>query len=221
LGVECPGETGGSLFPVEDWTEIDAVTICFGQGVSVSALQLTAAVSAIANGGLLMKPYLVGGMTDVHGNVVKSFQPTALRQVVSSENARRLTRMMERAVEKGGTGSQAALEGYKVAGKTGTAQKADLTGGGYAEDKYLASFVGFVPAEDPEIVVLVVIDEPQKHHYGGVVAAPVFRCIVQKTLRYLKIPPELATPECTGPGENSQRPAGNSFRVSCEAPTMG
>ncbi len=221
LGVECPGETRGSLLPVGGWSEIDAVTICFGQGVSVSALQLAAAVSAIANGGLLMKPYLVQGMTDVHGGVVKSFQPAALRQVISSENAWRLTRMMERAVEKGGTGVRAALGGYKVAGKTGTAQKADPAGGGYAEDKYIASFVGFVPAEDPEIVVLVVIDEPQKHHYGGVVAAPVFRRIVRKTLRYLKVPPELATPECTGPGRKSQRPVGNSLRVSCGVPTMG
>jgi cell division protein FtsI (penicillin-binding protein 3) len=229
LGVECPGETQGSLSPVGGWSEIDAVAICFGQGVSVSALQLAAAVSAIANDGLLMKPYLVQGMTDVHGGVVKSFQPTALRQVISSENAWRLTRMMERAVEKGGTGVRAALGGYKVAGKTGTAQKADPAGGGYAEDKYIASFVGFVPAENPEIVVLVVIDEPKKHHYGGVVAAPVFRRIIRETLRYLKVPPELATPEYTdlgldSPGTNrreAHRRAGESLRVSCEASTMG
>ena len=238
LDVDCPGETRGSLLPVGGWSEIDAVAICFGQGVSVSALQLAAAVSAIANDGLLMKPYLVQGMTDVHGRVIKSFQPTALRRAISSENAWRLTRMMERTVEKGGTGVRAALRGYKVAGKTGTAQKADPGGGGYAADKYIASFVGFVPAENPEIVVLVVIDEPQKHHYGGVVAAPVFRRIVRKTLRYLKIPPEPATSECTGPGLDSPRTdrpeghlpvpitqtdgrAGESLRVSCEAPTMG
>jgi cell division protein FtsI (penicillin-binding protein 3) len=238
LDVDCPGETRGSLFPVGGWSEIDAVAICFGQGVSVSALQLAAAVSALANDGLLMKPYLVQGMTDVHGRVVKSFQPTTLRQVISSENTWRLTRMMERTVEKGGTGVRAALRGYKVAGKTGTAQKADPEGGGYTTDKYIASFVGFVPAENPEIVVLVVIDEPRKHHYGGMVAAPVFRRIVRKTLRYLKIPPELATSECTGPGLDSPKRdrredhlpvrstrtdgrAGEPLRVSCEAQTMG
>ncbi|MCK4728784.1 MAG: penicillin-binding protein 2, partial [Desulfobacterales bacterium] len=112
-------------------------------------------------------------------------------------------------VEKGGTGVRAALRGYKVAGKTGTAQKADPGGGGYAADKYISSFVGFVPAQDPEIVVVVVIDEPRKHNYGGVVAAPVFRRIVEKTLRYLKVPPE------------TDGRAGDALRVSCEAPTMG
>jgi cell division protein FtsI (penicillin-binding protein 3) len=182
-----------------------------------------------------MKPYLVQGMTDVNGSIIKSFQPTALRQVISSENARHITRMMERTVEKGGTGVRAALRGYRVAGKTGTAQKADPAGGGYAEDKYIASFVGFVPAENPEIVVLVVIDEPYKHHYGGVVAAPVFRRIAQKALRYLKVPPELATPEgtvpvcdssgpeghLTAPGMKTGQQAGASLTVSCEAPTAG
>jgi cell division protein FtsI (penicillin-binding protein 3) len=230
LGVDCPGETRGSLLPVGSWTEIDAVTICFGQGISVSALQLAGAVSTIANDGILMKPYLVQGITDGQGRVTKTFQPTALRQVVSSENAWRLTRMMERSVEKGGTGVRAALRGYRVAGKTGTAQKADPAAGGYAEDKYIASFVGFVPAEDPEIVVLVAVDEPHENHYGGVVAAPVFRRIIRETLRYLKVPPALATPaECPSPGRDSlrrnrregQRPAGNSFRVSCEAATIG
>ena len=189
LGVECPGETQGSLSPVGGWSEIDAVAICFGQGISVSALQLAAAVSAIANDGLLMKPYLVQGMTDVHGGVVKSFQPTALRQVISSENAWRLTRMMERAVEKGGTGVRAALGGYKVAGKTGTAQKADPAGGGYAEDKYIASFVGFLPAEEPEVSIIVVIDEPQPYHTGGAVAAPVFKEIAEQVVRYLHVVP--------------------------------
>jgi cell division protein FtsI (penicillin-binding protein 3) len=230
LGVDCPGETPGSVLPVGSWSEIDAVAISFGQGVSVSALQLAAAVSAIANDGLLMKPYLVQKMTDVHGDVVKSFQPTALRQVVLPENAWLLRRMMERTVEKGGTGVQAALMDYRVAGKTGTAQKADPAGGGYAEDKYISSFVGFVPAENPKIVVLVVINEPHKHHYGGVVAAPVFRHIAQKTLRYLKVPHELAPPECTGPGQEgghavhstqAGRQAGEYLRVSCEGPTTG
>ncbi len=229
LGVDCPGEVRGSLLRVGDWTEIDTGVISFGQGLSVSALQLAAAVSAIANDGILMKPYLVQGMTDVHGRIIKSFQPTVLRQVISSENAWRLTRMMERTVEKGGTGVRAALRGHRVVGKTGTAQKADPARRGYAKDKYISSFVGFVPAENPEIVVLVIVDEPQKHHYGGVVAAPVFRRIIRETLRYLKVPPELATPEIAGPvresprvnmGDGERRP-GDTLRVSYEAPAMG
>ena len=195
--IGFPAETAGRLRPVRRWTNIDARAICFGQGVAVSALQLGAAVSAIANDGLLMKPYIVHEVTNSQGRVVKAFQPTALRQVISSENAWRLRRMMERTVEKGGTGVRAALRGHSVAGKTGTAQKVDPEGYGYAEDKYMASFVGFAPVKSPEIVTLVVIDEPKKNHYGGVVAAPVFRQIVEKTLRYLKIPPELATPELT------------------------
>ncbi len=221
-GIDCPGEARGSLLPVGDWTEIDAGTLCFGQGVSVSALQLAVAVSAVANDGLLMKPYLVQRMTDVDNRILKSFLPTTLRQVISSENARRLARMMERTVEKGGTGVRAALRGYRVAGKTGTAQKPDPARRGYAKDKYIASFVGFVPVENPEIVVLVVVDEPLKEHYGGVVAAPVFKRIIRETLRYLNVPPELATPECIGPpGREDQRQQGEAFRVSREVPMMG
>jgi cell division protein FtsI (penicillin-binding protein 3) len=227
LGIDCPGETPGSLLPMGSWTEIDAVTICFGQGVSLSALQLAVAVSAVANGGLMMKPYLAQKITDSEGHTIQSFEPTPLRRVISRENASRLTRMMMRTVEKGGTGVQAAVMGYDVAGKTGTAQKADPAGGGYAADKYMASFVGFAPAKNPAIAVLVAIDEPQKEHYGGVVAAPVFRRIVRETLRYLKIPPERTTPQYAGPEfdgslerKEHQRP-GESLRVSCEEPTMG
>jgi cell division protein FtsI (penicillin-binding protein 3) len=226
LDIDCPAETSGSLLPVGGWAEIDAVAVCFGQGVSLSALQLAVAVSAVANRGLLMKPYLVQKITDIQGRTIRSFQPTLLRRVISPENARRLTRMMTRTVEEGGTGVQAALQGYEVAGKTGTAQKADPAGGGYSKDKYIASFVGFVPAENPEVVVLVMIDEPCEKHYGGVVAAPVFRRIVRETLRYLKIPPEPITTEDRVGGQDSPRPKdhgepGESLRVSYEAPTMG
>jgi cell division protein FtsI (penicillin-binding protein 3) len=226
VGIDCPGETRGSLRPVGRWTEIDAVAICFGQGVSMSALQLAVAVSTVANGGLLMKPHLVQRITDTQGRTIKSFEPTLLRRVISRENASRLTRMMMRTVEEGGTGVRAAVRGYNAAGKTGTAQKADPAGGGYAADKYIASFVGFAPAENPAIAVLVAIDEPQKEHYGGVVAAPVFRRIVRETLRYLKVPPELATPEhatpdLDSPEQESHGQPGESLRVSYEEPTMG
>jgi cell division protein FtsI (penicillin-binding protein 3) len=227
LGVDCPGEATGSLLPVRRWTEIDSAAICFGQGVSVSALQLAAAVSAVANGGLLMKPYLVQEITDVQGRTVTSFEPTPIRRVISSGNARLITRMMMRTVEEGGTGIEAAVEGYKIAGKTGTAQKADPVEGGYADDKYVASFVGFAPAENPVITVLVIIDEPDKEeHYGGVAAAPVFRRIVRETLRYLKVPPEPVPPVPAGHGHDSpkqedDRGPGDPLRVLHEAPAMG
>lgn len=226
LGIDCPGEATGSLLPVGSWTEFDAVAICFGQGISVSALQLAVAVSAIANNGMLMKPYLVQKITDVEGRTIESFEPTPLRQVISPENALHLTRMMMRAVETDGTGVQAALRDYKVAGKTGTAQKADLIGGGYAAGEYIASFVGFAPAENPAITVLVAIDEPQKGHYGGVAAAPVFRRIVRETLRYLKVPPDVSTADYAASGLDSTQQKGHrlseeSLRVSHEEPTMG
>jgi cell division protein FtsI (penicillin-binding protein 3) len=226
LGVDCPGEASGSLLPVKRWTEIDTAAICFGQGVSLSALQLAAAVSAVANGGLLMKPYLVQEITDVQGRTVTSFEPTPICRVVSSENARHIARMMMMTVEEGGTGIEAAVEGYKVAGKTGTAQKADPVEGGYADDKYIASFVGFAPAENPVITVLVVIDEPYKEHYGGMVAAPVFRRIVRETLRYLKVPPEWVPPvpadhSQDSPKQEDDRGPGDPLRVSHEAPAMG
>jgi cell division protein FtsI (penicillin-binding protein 3) len=193
-GLDCPGETSGSVLPLERWSDMDALAICFGQGVSVSALQLTAGVCAVANDGVLMKPYLVQAMMR-KGRLVRSFSPTKMRRVVSSDTARSLTSMLERVVGKGGTGQKAALRGYRVAGKTGTAQKVDPETRGYASDKHVAIFAGFVPAKDPAIVVLVVVDEPKKHYYGGVVAAPAFRRIARETLQYLKIPPELETPK--------------------------
>lgn len=227
LGVDCPGEASGTLLPVKRWTEIDSAVICFGQGVSLSALQLAAAVSTVANGGLLMKPYLVQKITDAQGRTITSSQPTPVRQVISPENARHITRMMMGTMEEGGTGIKAAVEGYKVAGKTGTAQKADPFVGGYADDKYIASFVGFAPAESPVITVLVMIDEPyKKEHYGGVVAAPVFRRIVLETLRYLKVPPESVPTVRADHGQDSPKQKddkgpGDPLRVSYEAPTMG
>ena len=188
------------------------MAICFGQGISVSALQLAVAVCATANDGVLMKPYLVQAMTDRQGRLVKSFRPTRLRRVISIETARILARMLERVVAKGGTGPKAAVRGYRVAGKTGTAQKVDPEARGYARNKHTAVFAGFVPARDPAVVILVVIDEPKKQHYGGVVAAPVFRQIAQESLQYLKIPPELATP---------QEETGGSVRASVEATWTG
>jgi cell division protein FtsI (penicillin-binding protein 3) len=188
-GIDCPGETAGSLASFKKWTKIDAGTISFGQGVSVSALQLIAATSAIANRGVFMKPFVVQAITDHNGRLIKSFAPGKGLRVISEKTARTLTRIMQTVTTEGGTGVNAALEGYSVCGKTGTAQKIGNTGG-YAKGKYVSSFVGFVPSEHPKIAILVVIDEPKGQHYGGVVAAPGFKNIAQKTLAYMNISPK-------------------------------
>ena len=191
-GIDCPGETAGSLASFKKWTKIDAGTISFGQGISVSALQLIAATSAIANKGIFMKPYVVQAITDQNGRLIKSFAPSKGRRVISEKTAKTLTRIMQTVTTEGGTGVNAALEGYSVCGKTGTAQKIGKNGT-YANGKYVSSFVGFVPSEHPKVAILVVIDEPKGQHYGGTVAAPGFRNIAQKTLAYMNISPKSKT----------------------------
>jgi cell division protein FtsI (penicillin-binding protein 3) len=188
-GIDCPGETTGSLAPHRQWSPIDTSTIAFGQGISVSALQLVSAAAAIANNGILMKPYVVQAITAPNGKFIQKFGPQKIRRVVSQATAWILTQIMRTVTAEGGTGVHAALEGYSVCGKTGTAQKIDENGE-YAEDKFIASFLGFAPMENPQVVVLVVIDEPVKQHYGGIVAAPAFKTITQRALNYLNISPK-------------------------------
>ncbi len=187
--IDCPGETPGSLAPFERWKRIDSAVIAFGQGLSVSAMQLITAVSAIANNGALMKPFLVLGITDKNGRILTAFGPKKVRNAISTKTALEVKEMLRAVIEKGGTGTKAALDGYSAAGKTGTAQKVDDQGS-YARGKYVSSFVGFAPVENPRISVLVVVDEPVGAHYGGTVAAPAFRRIAQETLGYLNVPPE-------------------------------
>ena len=190
--IDCPGETAGILAPYKQWTKIDAGTISFGQGISVSALQLISATSAIANRGVLMKPYMVQAITDQNGQLIKSFGPRKVKRVISEKTARTLAMIMKTVITEGGTGVNAALEGYSVCGKTGTAQKIDEQGK-YAPGKYISSFIGFLPEKMPKAVILVVIDEPEKQHYGSIVAAPVFKKIAQKTLNYMNIRPKSNT----------------------------
>lgn len=190
-GIDLPGETAGMLRHWSQWYGIDLATISFGQGVTASSIQLAAAFSAIANGGVLMKPYLVERVTDNEGNVVRSFEPQVRRRVVSPETARAVARMMEGVSAEGGTGTSASVEGYRVAGKTGTAQKADPVTKGYSATKRTASFIGFVPADKPRLTILVMIDEPKTSPYGGVVAAPAFSAIALQSLCYLKVPPSM------------------------------
>jgi cell division protein FtsI (penicillin-binding protein 3) len=191
-GIDCPGETAGSLMPYQRWTKVDTGAISFGQGVSVSALQLITATCAVANKGILMRPYAVQAITDHHGRLIKSFGPRRAGRAISEKTAGTLTRIIRTVITEGGTGVNAALDGYSVCGKTGTAQKTDENGR-YSYIKYVASFVGFAPVETPKIAVLVVVDEPQKEHYGSIVAAPAFKTIAQKTLDYMNIAPKRPT----------------------------
>lgn len=186
--IDCPGESSGSLSHFKHWTTVDTGAIAFGQGMSVTALQLITAASALANDGMMMQPYLVQAVTDANGRPIHKVEPTARHQVVSPDVARTVRRIMRTVITPGGTGTEAALDGYAVCGKTGTAQKIG-SDGKYARNRYTASFVGFAPTEQPVLSVLVVVDEPKKIHYGGLVAAPVFKKIVKETMSYLNIAP--------------------------------
>ena len=188
-GIDCPGESSGILSNCKRWRPIDTGAISFGQGVSVTAVQLLTAISAIANGGELMKPHIVKAVTAPDGTLVRNCEIQNPKRVISRETAEKVKSMMATVVDDGGTGMNAALSKYTVCGKTGTAQKIDPKGG-YSADKYNSSFVGFAPKADPRVAVLVILDEPKKAHYGGTVAAPAFRKITHETLNYLNVEPE-------------------------------
>lgn len=187
-GVPLPGETSGILRHYRRWYEMDAATISFGQGMSATTLQLATAMGAVANEGRLMQPILVRRIVGPDGETVEQALPTARRQVVRADTARLVADMLTAVTGPGGTGEEAAIDGYLVAGKTGTAQKANYVGGGYAEDRWISSFVGFVPARNPRLVIAVVVDEPMIAHYGGEVAGPVFRRVGEAALRHLGVP---------------------------------
>ena len=189
-GIDLPGESPGNLRDKHRWYGIDLANISFGQGVSASALQLAAAFSAVANGGTLMQPYIVERIMDEKGQAVQKFEPRAVRRVISEKTARKMTTMMERVTTNGGTGLNAAVDGFRIAGKTGTAQKVNPVTHSYSATKRTASFIGFIPADKPRLTILVVIDEPKTSPYGGVVAAPAFRGIALNSMCYLKILPQ-------------------------------
>jgi cell division protein FtsI (penicillin-binding protein 3) len=189
-GIDMPGEVPGLLRNAESWSAIDLATHAFGQGISATPLQMAMAYAAVANGGFLMRPYVVRRVVSPAGEVLFENQPHVVRRVISEKTARLLASMLKEVTNEGGTGVMANVEGFEVAGKTGTAQKADLAHGGYAARKRVASFVGFVPADAPRLVVLVLVDEPEVSVYGGVVAAPVFRNIARGALRQLVVAPQ-------------------------------
>jgi cell division protein FtsI (penicillin-binding protein 3) len=195
-GLALPGEARGQVpFPKAD---VSLATQSFGQGMTATAVQMAAAWSSLANGGVLMRPYLVSKVVDPDGVVLLENRPTEVRRVIAPETARLVVSMLESVVVKGGTAPKAAMEDYRVAGKTGTAQKVDPVAGGYS-DKRIASFAGLLPAENPRVVILVIVDEPKTDVYGGTVAAPAFKEIATAAMAHLAVPPsrEVALPSTT------------------------
>lgn len=174
-GIDLPGEASGFIPSAKSrWSDVALANIGFGQGVSLTALQIACAYSAVANDGILMRPYVVKAVLDDKGDTLKSFSPAAVRRVISENTARFLVDFMKGVVSSG-SGKRAQVEGLEIGGKTGTAQKAKPGGGGYEENSYMASFVGFFPADDPQMVGLITLDSPKTAHLGGSTAAPVFK----------------------------------------------
>jgi cell division protein FtsI (penicillin-binding protein 3) len=192
-GVGLPGESRGLLRAPGRWSLLSLPTMSIGQEVSVTALQMVAAFGAVANGGTLMQPRIVRATFDADGRELRGFEPTAVRQVISPETARTLTRILVKAVETG-TGHNAAIPGYAVAGKTGTAQKLDPSTRRYSRAPGVLSFVGWAPAEEPRFVMLVMLDEPRNESWGSEAAAPIFSAIGREILRYLEVPPRDSQP---------------------------
>lgn len=188
-GIDLLGERKGKVRPHHQWYKVDLAATSFGQSVGVTPLQMVMAFSAIANGGLLMRPYLVDRVVGEDGRVLFRNKPEMLRRVVSRATARKVVDILKGVVAEGGTGSRAALAGFETAGKTGTSQKADRVKGGYSK-KRVASFAGFVPADEPRFVLLTLVDEPTVQVYGGLVAAPLFQRIAGPALHALGQKPD-------------------------------
>jgi cell division protein FtsI/penicillin-binding protein 2 len=188
-GIDLSGETSGSILDITKWRDITRATTSFGQGISVTPLQVLMATSVIANNGKLMKPYVVDKMIRSEEGEVKT-KPEEINQVISEETAQKLTGMMISVVVNG-HGKKAAVQGYKVAGKTGTAQvpKPPSEGGGYYEDRHIGSFAGFFPADNPKFVMIVRLDNPKNTEWAESSAAPTFGEIAKWLLDYYQIPP--------------------------------
>lgn len=189
-GFDIPGEANGVFYDDANFNIVELATASFGQGPQVTPLQMITAVSAVANGGKLMKPYLVKELCDDEGNVIKETKPKIVRQVISESTSEKMCAMLENVVTNGG-GSNAYIKGFRVAGKTGTSEKTPR-----GNQKYIASFIGFAPANDPKVCCLVMLDEPSNgEYYGGRIAAPVVGRILEDTLRYLDVEPQYTEEE--------------------------
>ncbi len=187
-GIDLPGEAIGYAPLPGDWSPSTIGNIPFGQGLAVTPIGLLRGVSAVANDGVLPNPHLLLRVTDGKGRVVKEFKARADRRAILPETAGEMRGILEKVISAG-TGKLAAVQGYMVAGKTGTAQKPKPEVG-YASGAYVGSFVGYLPSRDPKVAILVILDEPKTEIYGGVVAAPAFSRIAEFAMRHLRIPPQ-------------------------------
>jgi cell division protein FtsI (penicillin-binding protein 3) len=187
-GVDLPGETPGLIRRPKGWSALSLPVLSLGQEVSVTPIQFATAFAAVANGGALMRPHVVRGLRTQDGTLARQVEPVMVRRVISEGTARTLLEMLTSVVEEG-TGKEAAVPGYAVAGKTGTAQKVDPATGRYSHRKIVASFVGAIPAEAPRLVILVMVDEPETLRWGGSIAAPAFREIARDAMKYLRVAP--------------------------------
>ena len=214
-GIDLPGESAGIVRPLAGWTCPDLGTNAIGQGVAVTVVQMARVYAAVANGGLLVQPTLLRGAVDARGHFERAGRAPA-RRVLSAAAARTLTGILKGVLRQGGTGTEAALDDWSAAGKTGTAQVPSPGGRGYLPGAYVASFMGFAPATDPQVVVAVVIDRPARGAYGGVVAAPVFREVAGYALRHMQVPPTLAggdaVPAPSSPAPDGDVPGGPPVR---------
>ncbi|MEO0811557.1 MAG: penicillin-binding transpeptidase domain-containing protein, partial [Myxococcota bacterium] len=196
-GIEFPGETAGIVRKSESWSDVGLANISFGHGVAVSAIQLAAAYRVLATDGVYLAPRVIGSVGSEDPETRSAKRES--RRVLSRGVTARVQKMMRLATGAGGTGARAQIDGYAVAGKTGTAQKIDRISGGYSDEAHVAVFAGFVPAEDPAAVIVVVVDEPKPVHGGGKVAAPVFAKIAAAVMReFGRIPDDSLIAEVGG-----------------------
>ncbi|MCA9399601.1 MAG: hypothetical protein KC618_07620, partial [Candidatus Omnitrophica bacterium] len=181
--VDLRGEVDGWLKKPSQWSKTTIGAIPIGYEITVTPLQLVSAIAAIANEGVMVKPYVVKYIKDNHDQIIKSYEPQVLGRAISSDTALRVNDILVGVVEYG-TAKNAQIKGVKVAGKTGTARK--VINGAYAQGKYYATFMGFAPADNPRLAAIVVFDEPKPYYFGGTVSAPVFQEIMENSLRYLQ-----------------------------------
>jgi cell division protein FtsI (penicillin-binding protein 3) len=189
-GIDLPGEVSGWIYPPERWSGTSMGAIPIGQEVAVTPLQILRAYSVVANGGFLVRPHVVSEVLSPDGQVIVSFKDLDKTRIISAKTAGIFKDILKTVVEEGGTGMSASVGGNKVAGKTGTAQMINPVTKRYSKEKFVSSFVGFVPADNPKLAMIVVVYEPKGQIYGGVVAAPVFSEIANQALSYLNVPRE-------------------------------
>jgi len=187
-GLPLPGEVPGIVHSVKNWSKVSVAQIPMGQGISVTRLQITMAMAAIANDGVLMRPMLVNRLEDRDGNTVVRYSPQPVRRIIDENAVKDMVEALKTVVGKDGTAPKAALEHYTVAGKTGTAQKVE---NGVYVRKYVASFIGFFPADNPELCVSIILDDPKEGYYGGQVSGPIFKEIAERSANYLNIKPDI------------------------------